>query len=183
MIRRVFRPVLLRLLKFFFHEKNLEGRYFTQNYIGFRWALKSIWTRNVLRLNRPSRIPASSSCIISNDDNIFFHPDDLHIFQVPGTYYQNFSANIFIGKGSYIAPNVGLITANHDFSDLDGHTPGKDIHLGENCWIGMNTVVLPGVKLGAKTVVAAGAVVTKSFPEGNVVLAGVPAKIVKTLSK
>jgi acetyltransferase-like isoleucine patch superfamily enzyme len=59
--------------------------------------------------------------------------------------------------------------------------PGKDIHLGEKCWIGMNAVILPGVVLGPGTVVGAGAVVTKSFPEGHVVLAGIPAKAVKIL--
>lgn len=42
------------------------------------------------------------------------------------------------------------------------HQPGKDIVLGKNCWIGMNSTVLPGVVLGDHTVVGAGSVVTKS---------------------
>lgn len=47
----------------------------------------------------------------------------------------------------------------------------------------MNSVVTAGVTLGPRTIVAAGAVVTKSYPEGFCVLAGVPAKVVKLLDK
>lgn len=179
--RRIISPVVIRIIAFFIDEKYLVGRYFSDNYIGYGWALKSIWYRSVLRLGKPSRLPVNLGCIVSNPDNIIFHPDDLHIFQVPGTYYQNFKAKIYIGKGSYIAPNVGLITANHAFDDLDAHTIGEDIVLGDKCWVGMNAVILPGVTLGPRTIVAAGAVVTKSFTNGNIVIGGVPAKIIKYL--
>lgn len=47
----------------------------------------------------------------------------------------------------------------------------------------MNSVVLPGVSLGTRTIVAAGSVVTKSFPEGYCVVGGTPAKIIKRLDK
>ena len=47
----------------------------------------------------------------------------------------------------------------------------------------MNSVILPGVKLGTRTIVAAGSVVTKSFPEGYCVIAGSPAKIIRYLDK
>ena len=88
---------------------------------------------------------------------------------------------ISIGKGTYIAQNVGLITENHDISNLDNHLPPKNISIGKNCWIGMNSVLLPGVVLGDKTIVGAGAVVTSSFPEGHVVLGGVPARVIKSI--
>ena len=95
--------------------------------------------------------------------------------------------SFFFSKGalpaSYIAPNVGLVTANHVLTDLEQHQPGKDIVLGKNCWIGMNSTVLPGVVLGDHTVVGAGSVVTKSFPEGWQVIAGNPAKMIRKLEK
>ena len=47
----------------------------------------------------------------------------------------------------------------------------------------MNSIVLPGVTLGPRTIVAAGSVVTKNFPDGFCVLAGNPAKLVKELDK
>ena len=45
----------------------------------------------------------------------------------------------------------------------------------------MNSIILPGVILGDNTVVAAGAVVTKSFPQGYIVIGGNPAKIIKVI--
>ncbi|MGT2874994.1 DapH/DapD/GlmU-related protein, partial [Streptococcus gallolyticus subsp. gallolyticus] len=54
------------------------------------------------------------------------------------------------------------------------------ITIGDNAWFGGGVTILPGVTLGDNVVVGAGAVVTKSFGD-NVVLAGNPAKIIKTL--
>ena len=58
-----------------------------------------------------------------------------------------------------------------------------DIVLSAKCWIGMNSVILPGVFLGENTVVAAGSVVTKSFPQGYCIVGGVPAKVIKVIEK
>ena len=57
----------------------------------------------------------------------------------------------------------------------------EDIVLGEQCWIGMNSVILPGVKLGIHTIVGAGSVVTKSFEDGFCIIAGNPAKIIRKI--
>ncbi len=53
----------------------------------------------------------------------------------------------------------------------------------DHSWAGMNCVILPRVKLGTRTIVAAGSVVAKSFPEGYCVIAGSPAKIIRYLDK
>ena len=109
--------------------------------------------------------------------------DNINIFQKNGNYYQATDAKIYIGKGTWIANNVAIITANHDLINLDIHSEGKDVKIGNNCWLASNTVILPGVVLGEHTVVAAGAVVTKSFEEGWCVLAGVPAKVIKKIER
>ncbi|MFN3900081.1 MAG: acyltransferase [Alishewanella aestuarii] len=185
-MKNFFRKILSMPLKFFlrvfFEDRFLKGKYFDNCFVGYRWALRSIWLRNILRIEKPLPWPASSTCIVSESKNIIFHPDDLHIFQVPGIYFQNFKAIIVIGRGCYIAPNVGLITANHNIIDLDLHTEGKGITLGDKCWIGMNSVILPGVILGERTIVAANSVVTKSFEQGNVILAGSPARVIKVIN-
>lgn len=122
--------------------------------------------------------PVDPRTSIVHASNIEFDYDDLNIFQSPGCYFQA-HGKIVIGKGTWIAPNVGLITSNHDLKDLNLHYPPKDIIIGENCWIGMNSMVLPGVHLGSHTVVGAGSVVTHSFPEGDCVIAGNPARVIR----
>jgi acetyltransferase-like isoleucine patch superfamily enzyme len=98
----------------------------------------------------------------------------------PGCYIQG-GCGIEIGDYTVIAPNVGMISANHDPYDYSRHIQAPPIKIGAYCWIGMNAVILPGVELGDYTVVGAGAVVNKSFPDGYCVLAGVPARSVRQL--
>lgn len=175
------KPLIRFLFSFFFDKKHMKGRHFDPGFDGYLWALRSIWVRNILRLAAPTPWPIALTCHVSNTNNIFFHPDNIDNFQSPGCYFQNFKGNIYLGHGTYVAPNVGFITANHKFENLDEHEEGCDIVIGKRCWIGMNSVILPGVILGEGTIVAAGAVVSKSFPEGNVVIGGVPAKILKVI--
>lgn len=172
------RPLAKYFLSLFFDPKYLVGRHFDQGFGGYTFAFRAVWQKNILRLAPPMPWPTLLTCIVTNPMNISFHPDDLNNFQSPGTYFQGFK-KITIGRGSYIAPNVGIITGNHRLDNLDEHEEGRDVVIGERCWIGMNAVVLPGVVLGNYTIVAAGAVVTKSFPEGQQIIGGSPARVLK----
>jgi acetyltransferase-like isoleucine patch superfamily enzyme len=176
---KLLKSVLVAFFSLFFQRRIFAGRFFTKSSGGFVWAARAVWARNILRLGRTYPWPVALGCTISNPDNIEFHPDDLNNFQGTGIYFQNFGAKIYLGKGVYIAPNVGIITANHDIGDLDKHTPGADVRIGDGSWIGMNVVVMPGVVLGPRTVVAAGSVVTRSFVQGGVILAGAPARVLR----
>ena len=97
----------------------------------------------------------------------------------PGCYIQG-KGKIFIGDYTIVGPNVGIISANHDKDDLTKYDIG-DVRIGDYCCIGMNSVILPNVVLGNNVVVGAGSVVTKSFEQGNVVIGGNPAKVIRTL--
>lgn len=88
---------------------------------------------------------------------------------------------INFGKNVWIGPNVKIISQNHDLNDYNQYIHTKPIIVKDNCWIAAGAIILPGVELGEHTVVAAGAVVTKSFPDGNQVLGGIPAKIIKKI--
>jgi len=176
---RLSSPLLLVIFAFFFDRRYLRGRHFDQQLTGYRWCVRAIWQRNILRLAPPLPFPAAIGAHVSNGRNVEFHPDDLNNFQTNGTYYQNIKGCITLGRGCYVAPNVGIITANHDPDDLSQHRPARNVTVGEDSWIGMNSVILPGVTLGPQTIVGAGAVVTKSFPQGHVVIAGNPAKLLK----
>lgn len=88
-----------------------------------------------------------------------------------------------IGDNCLIAPQVGIYAACHPI-DPEGRLSGKEmgapVTIGNNCWIGGRSVINPGVTLGDNVVVASGSVVTKSFPS-NVLIGGVPARILKKL--
>jgi acetyltransferase-like isoleucine patch superfamily enzyme len=82
-----------------------------------------------------------------------------------------------------MGPGVKMFSSNH--STLDAGVPmniqpwiEKDIVVGNNAWIGSNSVVLAGVKIGDGTVIAAGSVVTRDLPE-YVIAGGVPAKPIR----
>lgn len=100
---------------------------------------------------------------------------------MPGSYIQALG-KITIGRFCIFAPNIGIISANHDLYDNSKHIYGN-IEIGNYCWIGMNATILPDIKLGDFTIVAAGAVVTKSFEDGYCVIGGNPARILKNLEK
>ncbi len=171
------------IMPLFYDKKFLRGRWFEKSSLGWTWCRRNLWMQKVKGINRDIPFPVSFRNEVSSAENLIFDPDDMNDFNAFGCYFQNFAAKIVIGKGSYIAPNVGLVTANRVLTDLEQHQPGKDIVLGKNCWIGMHSTVLPGVVLGDHTVVGAGSVVTKSFPEGWRVIAGNPAKVIRKLEK
>ena len=91
---------------------------------------------------------------------------------------------ITIGKDCVMGPDVVMMATSHEFSSLEipinqqGAKPEEPIVIGDDCWIGTRCILLPGVHLGNKVIVAAGAVVTHSFPD-NCIIGGIPAKIIK----
>lgn len=184
------RILLLRIYIFFsrcffllFYKKEyLRGRWFEGTATnGFHACWKFFIPQKIFGFNRHIPFPCHPSCEVGLIQNLHFDVNNIDNFWKSGSYFQCWGGEITIDTGTYIAQNVGLITENHDINDLDNHLPPKSIFIGKNCWIGMNSVVLPGVVLGDKTIVGAGAVVTSSFPDGNVVIAGVPARVIKQL--
>ena len=176
-------------LHFVFHydKKYLSSKWFKGKgggvgAVGWKWARSDWQNCKKLNVNPGVRWPVSPRVEVLCPENIIFDPDDLNNFQTFGVYYQA-NGTIEIGKGTFIGPNVGLITRNHDIHDPEKHAEAKPIKLGEACWIGMNSMILPGVELGPHTVVGAGAVVTKSFPEGYCVIAGNPARKIKEIQE
>jgi acetyltransferase-like isoleucine patch superfamily enzyme len=81
-----------------------------------------------------------------------------------------------------IGPRVNLVTENHPLDPGDRRAlVTKPVIIKRNAWIGAGATVLPGVTIGENSVVAAGAVVSKDVP-ANVVVGGIPAKIIKSLN-
>lgn len=88
-----------------------------------------------------------------------------------------------IGDDVTIAYGTALLT--HDNAvikcDIDATDYFGKIVIGDHCFIGAKSILLPGVVLGERTIVGAGSVVTRSFPQGNVVIAGNPARVICTV--
>ena len=144
---------------------------------------QSYWSYVLFRLsgrcNGGGYFPVHSTCTIANMRKIYVGINST--VARPGCYLQG-AGTIRFGDYVQLAPNVGILSANHDLYDQRKYNVAP-IVIGDYSWIGMNSIVTAGVTLGPRTIVAAGAVVTKSFPEGFCVLAGVPAKVVKYLDK
>lgn len=80
-----------------------------------------------------------------------------------------------------MGPQVKLVTENHPLDPSQRKSLDlKSIHIGKNVWIGAGATLLPGVSIGENSIVAAGAVVTKSVP-ANTIVGGVPAKFIKSI--
>ena len=130
--------------------------------------------------NREAYWPVASTSRVYNPKNILVGVETSP--GIMGGCYIQGVGKIYIGDYTQIAPNVSIISGNHDLHDLRIHIP-SEVKIGNYCWLGAGCIVLPGVKLGDFTIVGAGAVVTKSFEEGYCVLAGNPARKIKELVK
>ncbi len=92
-------------------------------------------------------------------------------------------AAITIGDDVQIGPNVQLLTPTHPLAPEPRRQKWEaaaPIVIGDNVWLGGGVIVLPGVTIGANTVVGAGAVVTRDLP-ADVVAVGNPARVVRSL--
>lgn len=109
-------------------------------------------------------------------------------FYSPSTLNIDVSRPYLLKIGSCCKITAGVLILTHDYSFsvlrpvyhfLTNDCPGQTV-IGNNCFLGMRSVIMGGVKLGNNVIVATGAVVTKDVPDNSVV-AGVPAKIICSL--
>ena len=109
-----------------------------------------------------------------------------------GSYvYANFNltlvddTDIFVGDKVMFGPNVTVATAGHPIEphlrnlQMQFNIP---VRIGNNVWIGANSVILPGVTIGDNTVIGAGSVVTKDIP-ANVVAVGNPCRVLREIGE
>jgi acetyltransferase-like isoleucine patch superfamily enzyme len=149
--------------------------------VGLSFYLADFLFRKILRQNADTTWAIHHTSTIRCPENI---RRGINVFpgDSPNNYIEAFNG-IEIGDNTNLGPGVGLLSANHNIYDNTQHVKASPIKIGKHCWIGMNAIVLPGVELGDHTIVGAGAVVTKSFPNGYCVIGGNPAKIIRELNR
>lgn len=92
---------------------------------------------------------------------------------------------ITIGHHCFIGPNCGMYTAVHPLIAEErnaGLEQALPITIGDNCWIGADVTILPGVTIGSNVVIGAKSVVTKDIPD-NVVAVGNPCRVMRSITE
>jgi acetyltransferase-like isoleucine patch superfamily enzyme len=113
------------------------------------------------------------NCITINDNTSIF--GSTHLAAIEGT-------SISIGRDCMFSSNIHMRTGDsHSITDLSGRrlNTSESIVIGDHVWVCTRVLCLKGVQVADHSVIGAGSLVTRRFGEGNVVLAGNPARIVK----
>ena len=111
--------------------------------------------------------------------------------QVGKNFFANYNcmiidvARVRIGDNCQMAPNVAIYTAGHPIHPVSRNSMyeyGKEVTIGDNVWIGGNTVICPGVHIGDNVVIGAGSEVTKDIPDWTVA-AGNPCRVLRQITE
>ncbi len=181
-------------------QRDLSGEMVSPNDPGYNELIDSIWDTMKLanELNTGYHTPEETRVYLSR---ITGQEIDESVTLLP-PFYVDFGKNIRIGKRCwiqqgctffdrggitlgndvFIAPKVNLITINHDPNpDNRSATYGRPIVIEDKVWIGINSTILPGVRIGYGSIVGANSVVTHDVPPMSVV-AGNPARFIKSIN-
>lgn len=133
--------------------------------------------------------------LLGKSDGAFINPPfycdyGSHI-EVGKNFFANYNCTIIdvakvkIGDNCQMAPNVAIYTAGHPLHPVSRNSMyeyGISVTIGDNVWIGGNTVIMPGVHIGSNTVIGAGSIVTKDIPDW-VVAVGNPCRVIKQITE
>ena len=133
--------------------------------------------------------------LLGKSDGAFINPPfycdyGSHI-EVGKNFFANYNCTIIdvakvkIGDNCQMAPNVSIYTAGHPLHPVSRNSMyeyGISVTIGDNVWIGGNTVIMPGVHIGSNTVIGAGSVVTKDIPDW-VVAVGNPCRVIRQITE
>ena len=94
------------------------------------------------------------------------------------------SMKVTIGSNVLFGPGVHIYTASHPLNKLErqNNEIAKPVNIVDDCWIGGQVVICPGITIGSGSVIGAGSVVTKDIPE-NCLAVGNPAKVIRKLNQ
>lgn len=133
--------------------------------------------------------------LLGKSDGAFINPpfycDYGFNIEVGKNFFANYNctildvAKVTIGDNCQMAPNVAIYTAGHPVHPQTRNTAyeyGISVTIGDNVWLGGNTVICPDVHIGSNTVIGAGSVVTKDIPDWCIA-AGNPCRVIRTITE
>lgn len=156
----------------------------------------SIIYKPLLRDNNRGLITVGKNTTILSNSRIQLYPqlvdETPHIVIGDGCYLGYYltilaGADITIGNFVLMASNIIISSENHGIDPedvieyMDQKLIGKEVSIGDGCWIGEKVCILPGTHIGKKTIVGAGSVVTKDIPDYCIAV-GNPARVIKKYS-
>ena len=141
----------------------------------------TLWRGVGVRIGDRSRVmgPLHITCIGEWQKFLSIGHDTL----ITGPLRIDLAAEVAIGDRVRIGHDVLLLTNDHEIGPAElrcGPLVARPIHIGDGAWLASRCIVLPGISIGAGAIVAAGAVVTRDVPP-NTLVAGVPARVVRTV--
>lgn len=178
----------------------MEGMAAIENNVRLRFA-NHITLKNGVYLDQGSYLHACPAGIEIGEETIVMHGAVLHVYNFRNLPHSGIKigrdsligeysiirgqGGVTIGDRVFTSPFTQIIAVNHIFDDpkrpfIHQGITAEGIVIEDDCWLGAGAVITDGVRVGKGSVVAAGAVVTKDVPPHSVV-AGVPAKVIKTI--
>lgn len=178
----------------------MDGMAAIENNVRLRFA-NHITLKNGAYLDQGTYLHACPNGIEIGEDSIVMHGAVLHVYnfrELPNSGIKigrdsligeysiiRGQGGVTLGDRVFTSPFTQIIAVNHIFNDpkrpfVDQGITAEGIVIEDDCWLGAGAVITDGVRVGRGSVVAAGAVVTKDVPPHSVV-AGVPAKVIKTI--
>lgn len=119
-----------------------------------------------------------------------FRCDYGYNIEIGENFYSNYNtvildcAKVIIGNNVLLAPNVGIYTAGHPLHHelrIEEYEYAFPITIGDNVWIGANSVINPGVTIGDNCVIGSGSVVNKDIPSNSIAV-GNPCKVIRKIT-
>lgn len=181
---------------------NMRGWVAIENNVRLRFA-NHIHLENGVYLDQNTYLHACPNGIHIGQNTIIMHGAVLHVYNFRDIPHSGIwigkesligeytvirgQGGVHIGDRVYTSPYTQIIAVNHIFADpetpfVEQGITAEGIYIEDDVWLGAGAVITDGVRVGKGAVVAAGAVVTKDVPP-NTVVGGVPARIIKTITK
>ncbi len=170
------RDIILKIIRAFFSFTLIKDIIYTFNF----YLLNRVY--GLIKVNKGKNVKIRPHVMLRDPERIYIG-DNSTIGAYNVLWAGKSEAIIKIGKNVMTGPSVKIFAFNHgtkisEIPMINQPVTEADVIIGDDVWIGANALIMPGCKIGNGVVIAAGSVITKDIPD-NVIVAGVPAKIVK----